>query len=488
MIGLQSICPGVGNFVRFGGTDDRQARNCTEHRQLFDRLMGRAVFTDEDGIMREDIDFMQLLDGGEAHRRLHVIGEDHERGAERNRIACKSQTVGDHAHTEFANAEVDVAAAPIFGTEVAHALQIGLRGGVQVGGTARQRRNKLRGGVHDRAARRTRRRSLFRNGLQQFVQNVRRNGLRQESVHQRLLVGVHLGLEAFELLIPSSGAGLLGGDLLVAERANFGGNDERFFRIEAEIHLRGGKFFLRQRRTMRRFAAFHIRSAFADGRLADDDRRFALRDTGHFDGGADLLHALAVDFDDVPAVGRETSADVFRQSDLRGAFDADAVVIIEENQIVQFQMAGKSAGFMGGAFHDAAVAADHIDLLVEQAVARADGGLELLHADRHTDGGGETGSQRASRHFDAFRVAIFRMAWALAAPLTERLQIIDRQTEVEQMQQRIDQHGAVARGEDETVAADPLRIIGIEAEEFAPQRERVVRAAHRHARMAGIGL
>ena len=138
--------------------------------------------------------------------------------------------------------------------------------------------------------------------------------------------------------------------------------------------------------------------------------------------------------------------------------------------------------------HDAAVAADHIDLLVEQAVARADGGFELLHADRHTDGGREAGGQRAGRHFDALRVAVFRMARALAAPLTERLQIIDRQTEVEQMQQRIDQHGAMARGQDEAVAADPLRIIGIEAEEFAPQRERVVRAAHRHARMAGIGL
>ena len=239
---------------------------------------------------------------------------------------------------------------------------------------------------------------------------------------------------------------------------------------------------------MRRFAAFHVRSAFTDLRLADDDRRLALRDTGHFDGGADLLHALSVDLDDVPAVGRETRADVFRQSDLRGTFDADAVVVIEKDQIVQFHVTGQSASFMRGAFHDAAVAADHINFLVKQAVASADGGLELLHADRHTDGGREAGSQRASRHFNALRVAVFRMSWALAAPLTERLQIVDGQTEIKQMEQRIDQHGAVSRGEDETVAANPLRIVRIEAEEFAPQRKRVVRATHRHARMAGISL
>jgi hypothetical protein len=73
------------------------------------------------------------------------------------------------------------------------------------------------------------------------------------------------------------------------------------------------------------------------------------------------------------------------------------------------------------------------------------------------------------------------MARRLAAQLAEALQLIERQVVAGQMQQAVEQHGAVAGGKDEAVAIEPARILGIVLEEPRPQRESHGGCAHRHA-------
>ena len=72
--------------------------------------------------------------------------------------------------------------------------------------------------------------------------------------------------------------------------------------------------------------------------------------------------------------------------------------------------------------------------------------------------------------------------------LAEALQLRHRQVVAGQMQQRIEQHRAVAVGQHEAVAVGPRRIGGVVPQVMVPQHFRDLRHAHRHAGMAGIGL
>ena len=58
----------------------------------------------------------------------------------------------------------------------------------------------------------------------------------------------------------------------------------------------------------------------------------------------------------------------------------------------------------------------------------------------------------------------------------------------EQIEQRIEQHRAVAGREHEAVAVRPVRPAGVEFHEALEQHGRDVGHAHRHAGMAGFGL
>ena len=71
----------------------------------------------------------------------------------------------------------------------------------------------------------------------------------------------------------------------------------------------------------------------------------------------------------------------------------------------------------------------------------------------------------------------------------KRLISLDRHVRIAgQIEQRIEQHRAVAGRQHEAVAVGPARVGGIEFEELREQHRRDVGHAHRHARMAGLGF
>ena len=70
--------------------------------------------------------------------------------------------------------------------------------------------------------------------------------------------------------------------------------------------------------------------------------------------------------------------------------------------------------------------------------------------------------------------------------LAEILELVDRQRIAGQMQQRVQQHRAVAVRQHETVAVPPAWIARVVLEEVAPQHLRNIGHAHRRAGMSGV--
>ena len=150
-------------------------------------------------------------------------------------------------------------------------------------------------------------------------------------------------------------------------------------------------------------------------------------------------------------------------------------------------MAGQVDGLVADAFLQAAVAGDHIGVVVDQfgAITRDKQTL----GKRHADGGGNALSERSGRRLDAERVSIFRMAGCAAAELAETLKLLDRHVRVaEQIVQRVLQHRAMSSGKHEPVAVRPVGHRWIDVDEAVEQNRRDIRHSHRHAGMTGIRL
>ena len=113
---------------------------------------------------------------------------------------------------------------------------------------------------------------------------------------------------------------------------------------------------------------------------------------------------------------------------------------------------------------------------------------EQLLGQRHADRVGDALAERAGRGLDARRDADLGVARRLAVQLAEVAQLAHRQVVAGQVQQRVQQHRAVAVAQHEAVAVGPLRVGRVVAQVAAPQRDGHVGHAHRRAGVAGVGL
>ena len=189
------------------------------------------------------------------------------------------------------------------------------------------------------------------------------------------------------------------------------------------------------------------------------------------DRRVDGVDVVAVDSgDDVPAVGLEALRRVVDEPGRDRAVDRDAVVVVDRDQLVELPGAGERAGLVADPFHQAAVAEEHVGVVVDDVVAVAvELGGEELFRERHADGVGEALAERAGRRLDAGRDAELGMARRLAVQLAEVAQLREREVVAGQVQQRIQQHRAVPVRQHEAVAAGPARIGRVVAQVPAPQ-------------------
>ena len=144
---------------------------------------------------------------------------------------------------------------------------------------------------------------------------------------------------------------------------------------------------------------------------------------------------------------------------------------------------------MRDAFHEATVAHESIGMVIDDGMTVAvEFGGQHFFGNRHSNGVGDALAERAGGRFDAGGVAIFRVTRRAAVQLTELFEVFDAQVVAAQVEQRVEQHRAVAVRQHEAVAVWPGRVGRIVAEMLAPEHFGNFGHTKRHAGMAGVGL
>ena len=150
-------------------------------------------------------------------------------------------------------------------------------------------------------------------------------------------------------------------------------------------------------------------------------------------------------------------------------------------------MAGQRNRFLADAFHQAAVARQRIGIVFDQIGAELVSQLAFRHG--HADGVADALAERAGGGLDACGVAVFGVACGGRAQLAEILDVLKRDVIIsEQVEQRIDQHRAVAGRQHEAVTVGPVGLFRIEGQIARKQHRGDIGCAHGQAWMSGFGF
>ncbi|CAI1164975.1 Uncharacterised protein [Serratia entomophila] len=397
--------------------------------------------------------------------------------------------VGDGGHAELAHAVVDVVArrVDVQRFRAGPHRQVARR---QVGGAAQELRQHLAEGFQ-RVLRGLAAGDVGRVGLQ-LLNEFLRVGFpvrRQLAAHAARELGGQLregpGVGG-EFVVPGRFFGLagffgvpLGIDVL---------RDVEGGVFPAQGFAGGGHFGCAQRGAVHVVGAGLVRGAETDDGLAHQQGRLVGHPAGFLNRRLDGVRVVAVDVaHHVPAVGFEAQGGVVGEPAVDVAVDGDAVVIVEGGQLAELESAGQRTDFVRDAFHHAAVAHEGVGVVVDDVVAGAvELGAEGAFGDGEADGVGDALAERAGGGFNAGGIAVFRVARGFGVQLAEVFQLAHRQVVAGEVQQAVNQHGAVAVGEHEAVAVSPVRVGRVVVQVVTPQDFGDVRHAHRGARVAGI--
>ncbi len=484
--------PGHRGFNRIARAPQLHIRDDAEARDVFHRLVGRAVLAEADRVVRVDEDHALLHQRGHARRVAGVIREHQEGATVRHEPAVQRDAVHDGRHAELAHAVMQVVAADFVAGDRLRPLVVRVVRTRQVGRAAEHLGNRRTQHVQHLLRRRARRdgRRLLLRRADEIVDSLAPI-LRQLAPHPPLELGGELG-ERLAIGVHAGIPGLFGGGArrsrvpTLPEVVRY---DEGLVR-PVDVRAGCGDLGIAERSAVGRLGALLVRRTPADDRLAADQRgpvRLGFRRPDRaLDGGRIVTIHVA---HDVPSIGLEATRRIVREPAVDFAVDRDAVVVVETDQLAELQGAGERAGLVRHAFHQATVAEEDPGVVVDHVVARPiEGGRQDALRQRHADCVGEALAKRAGRRLDAEVRLDFRVAGRMRAELPEFLQLLDVERVARQVQQRVQQHRAVAVRQHEAVAVGPLRVTRVVLQVVAPENLGDVGHAHRHARVPGIGF
>ena len=114
---LERELPAFGGLDRVGRAEDAHVRHGAQRRQVLDRLVGRAVLAEADGIVGHHVDDRNAGERRDAHGGAGIIGEDQEGRAGRHEAAMQRDAVHGRRHAVLADAVMDVAARVVAGRD-----------------------------------------------------------------------------------------------------------------------------------------------------------------------------------------------------------------------------------------------------------------------------------------------------------------------------------------------------------------------------------
>ncbi len=150
-------------------------------------------------------------------------------------------------------------------------------------------------------------------------------------------------------------------------------------------------------------------------------------------------------------------------------------------------MPGKGNGLLGEAFHQAAVPGKNIGVMVHQILAETGG----QHPPRksHARGRGQTLGQRTGRGFHAGGMSVFGMTGRKGVQLAVILKRCPRDAvHTQQVQNSIQQHGAMAGRQNKTIPVGPFRVRRIKFQKTTEKNRGHIRHPHRHAGVSRVGF
>ena len=288
------------------GPHDVEVRDRPQRGQVLDRLVGRAVLAEADGVVGPDVGDRQLLDGGHADGGPHVVAEHEEGAAVDAQAAVQRDAVHDRAHGVLADAEVQgapvgVALAPELGLDVGGeerglALHRGVVALGQVGRTAPELGEHVLEGVEHAAARLAGRDRLARLEGRQLVLPAGGEPPLAQAVPQLEAVGV-VGLPLGEALVPLGVPLPAALDGLAGARQRGVVHLEVLVGVEAEHLLGGAHLVLAERRPVRLAGVLGVGRGPGEDGAEDHQRRAARLVAGRGEGvveGLDVLVVVAV--------------------------------------------------------------------------------------------------------------------------------------------------------------------------------------------------
>ena len=159
----------------------------------------------------------------------------------------------------------------------------------------------------------------------------------------------------------------------------------------------------------------------------------------------------------MPVIGFEAFQIVVGIAELGRPVERDQVVVIEHDQLAQAQRSRQCAGLVRDAFHQVAVAAQRIRVVIHNLEPRPIvDSAQVLLGNRHADGHRQALSERAGRYFNTIRVAVLGMPRSARVPLAKALQIVNRHVVAGKKQRAIQQRRSVPVRKHKAIAVGPL--------------------------------
>jgi hypothetical protein len=191
--------------------------------------------------------------------------------------------------------------------------------------------------------------------------------------------------------------------------------------VEAQDFLERCDFLGAKGRAVDLAGVLLLRCRVADDGAQGDDGGLGGFSLGGDERGVELLHVFLVFARlgpvhtlDVPAVGLVALQDILGEGDVGVVLDGDVVLIVDNNEVAEFLVAGQRGSLGRDAFLEVAVGRDHPDGVVEGRLAGGSVGVEeaahpalgVGEADR----GGQALAQRTGGDFHAGGVLVLGVA------------------------------------------------------------------------------
>src|SRR5262249_1560491 len=160
--------------------------------------------------------------------------------------------------------------------------------------------------------------------------------------------------------------------------------------------------------------------------IENDERGTFLRFAKDFESLLDALEVVCVtDTQDVPTVSQKSRLDILGESDARLTLDRNVIVIVDPAEVIETQVADERRCFRRNSFHQAAIAADGINVVIKDIKARAVVTMsEPLLGNCHSHTRGDALPKRAGRRLHSRNPMVLRMPGSFAVELAKALNII----------------------------------------------------------------